>query len=337
MKPSQSNHLRFLSVPTASALLLAVAGVSCVSPQVSPKKVLVVTVTTGFRHSSIETAEKVIERLGRESGAFTVEFARVTPPAGGPAKPTPPKDDGDPEKLKADTEKYNADLQKFQADDARHQEELKRYAADQKRVLAEKLSATALKQYDGVIFANTTGDLPLPDPQAFIDWVKAGHGFAATHSGSDTFHEFRPYREMLGGEFLTHGAQATVDCLNQDTAHAACQHLPATWTVHDEIYLLKNFTRSSVHGLLALDKEPNKKTPGDYPIAWCREFGKGRVFYTSLGHREDVWETETPPGFKRMNSKEVSLAYQQHLLSGIKWTLGLAKGSAKPQTKGSGS
>ena len=192
------------------------------------------------------------------------------------------------------------------------------------------MSAEALKGYDGVIFANTTGNLPLPDPQAFIDWIKAGHGFVGMHSASDTFHGFKPFIEMIGGEFLTHGAQATVDCQNEDTKHAACKHLPASWTVHDEIYLLKSFDRSTVHGLLTLDKEPNKKTPGDFPIAWCKEFGKGRVFYTSLGHREDMWDDEWKD---RKNSKEVSKAYQQHILAGIQWSLGQAKGSAKPQKK----
>jgi type 1 glutamine amidotransferase len=316
----------------AIPVIILVLSLLSVSAASKPKNVLVVTTTTGFRHSSIETAERIIEKLGRESGSFTVEFARVTPPKG-PNKPTAPKDTGDAEKLKADTEKFNAAMEKFKEEDAKHQEALKKYAAEQKQVLAETMSATALKNYDGVIFANTTGDLPLPDPQAFVDWVKAGHGFVGMHSASDTFHGFRPFVEMIGGEFLSHGAQATVDCLNQDKKHAACKHLPPTWTVHDEIYIMKSFERRTVHGLLTLDKEPNKKTPGDFPIAWCKQFGKGRVFYTSLGHREDIWDDETPANFKRQNSKEISKAYQEHILSGIKWTLGLAKGNAKPQSK----
>jgi len=82
--------------------------------------------------------------------------------------------------------------------------------------------------------------------------------------------------------------------------------------------------------LLTLDKHPNEKTPGDYPIAWCKEYGKGRVFYTSLGHREDVWDPNTAPNFKRENSKEVSELYQKHILGGIRWALGLEKGSARP-------
>lgn len=106
-----------------------------------------------------------------------------------------------------------------------------------------------------------------------------------------------------------------------------CRHLPSTWVVFDEIYQFKNFERSTVHGLLTLDKHPNDKTPGDYPVSWCKEFGKGRVFYTSFGHREDVWD---PTWTDRKNSKEVAEAYQKHILGGIKWALGLEKMNAKP-------
>jgi type 1 glutamine amidotransferase len=95
---------------------------------------------------------------------------------------------------------------------------------------------------------------------------------------------------------------------------------------------MKNFNRDTVHMLLSLDKEPNKKTPGYYPVSWCKEYGKGRVFYTSLGHREDIWDDDTPSNFKRMNPPEVSKAYQKHILGGIKWALGLEPGDAKPQT-----
>src|SRR5213594_195323 len=86
------------------------------------KKVLVVTVTKGFRHSSIPTAEKVLGELAEKSGAFTVDYVRT-------------------------------------------EEEM-----------AQKMTAEALRNYDGVMFANTTGDLPLPDKQAFLDWIKSGKG-----------------------------------------------------------------------------------------------------------------------------------------------------------------
>jgi len=268
-----------------------------VSAQAAPKKVLVVTVTKGFRHSSIPTAEKVLAELAKESSAFTVEYARVNP--------------DDPQFKNADGKRDNAKVD-----------------AAIKAVLAEKMSPTALKQYDAVIFANTTGDLPLPDNQAFLDWIKSGKGFVGMHSATDTFPGFPGYIEMIGGHFRTHGAQVKVDIINQDKECPICNHLPANWGVFDEIYLMKDFDRTKVHGLLTLDKHPNDKTPGDYPIAWCKDYGKGRVFYTSLGHREDVWDPTWPD---RINPKEVAEAYQKHILGGIRWALGLEKMNALPQ------
>jgi type 1 glutamine amidotransferase len=146
---------------------------------------------------------------------------------------------------------------------------------------------------------------------------------------------------MIGGAFRTHGPQVTVECINKDSAHAACQHLPARWTIYDEIYQLKDFKAGNVHELLSLDslmlndeqKKANKGTPGDYPIAWSKLHGKGRVFYTSLGHREDVWDPTYTDKNGRMNSPEIAKQFQQHVLSGILWALGLAPGSATPQAK----
>lgn len=95
---------------------------------------------------------------------------------------------------------------------------------------------------------------------------------------------------------------------------------------------MNSFDRTKVHGLLTLDKHPNNKTPGDYPIAWIKQYGQGRVFYTSFGHREDVWEpNSTAQKGETKNAPEVALAYQQHVLGGIKWVLGLEKCDAKPQ------
>lgn len=256
---------RFLRGVAVLAALLGMA----LAAQAQPKKLLVVTATQGFRHSSIGLAEKVLAGLGERTGVFTVDYAR-----GGA--------DG----------KGSADL-------------------------AEKMSAQALKNYDGVVFANTTGDLPLPDRDAFIAWIKSGKAFIGMHSASDTFHGFPAFVEMLGGEFETHGAQAAVVCINMDAAHPATKQLPSMYPVFDEIYILKSFFRDRVHGLLTLDKHPNTGVPGDYPIAWNKQVGQGKLFYTSLGHREDVW---------------LSRDYQHHILGGIQWALGLAEGSAEVQS-----
>jgi len=279
----------------ALALLASVCGVGAQPPAaaVPPKHVLVVTTTVGFRHSSIPTAEETIAELARQSGAFTVEFARVEP--GEPRFQGP---DGKPDKAKV-----NAAI---------------------KAVLAEKMSVEALRRYDGVIFANTTGDLPLPDPQGFLDWLKTGKAFIGMHSATDTFPGFAPYTEMIGGHFAYHREQVLADLRNEDPACPSCQHLGTNWSVFDEIYILKNFERARVHGLLRLDRHPNTGEPGDYPVAWRRDYGQGRVFYTSLGHREDVWSAEwKDKNGTRKNPPEVARQYQQHILGGIRWALRL--------------
>jgi len=276
--------------------LLALAGLFAGPAFAAPKRVLVVTTTVGFRHTSIATAERVLAELGKQSGVFTVDYARL--------------DNNEP---------------KFKGADGK-EDKAKSHAAV-KEVLAEKMSRTALANYDAVIFANTTGDLPLPEREALLDFVKSGKGFVGIHSATDTFPGYPAFIEMIGGQFLRHGPQVEVDILNQDKTCGACRHLPDSWKVFDEIYQLKNFDRTKVEGLLTLDKHPNDKTPGDYPIAWKKKYGAGRVIYTSLGHREDMWSPEEKDEKgNRKNPPETAKAFQQHLLGAIQWALAIEPG-----------
>lgn len=256
--------MRVWSLHRLAAILCLALFVAVTIPSMAatPKRVLLVSVTKGFRHSgAIEMGDKIIPELGSKTGDWQVDFVR---------------NDED---------------------------------------MARLMTADSLAKYDAIVFNNTTGQLPLPDPQAFLSWIKGGGGFVGIHAATDTYHEWPAYIDMIGGQFAGHGPQVEVECLIEDPNHAATRDLPAKFRVFDEIYLHKNFDRKKVRGLITLDKHPNEGTPGDYPIAWCRAYGKGRVFYTSLGHRDDVWESEI---------------YQKHLTGGIRWALGLAKGSATP-------
>jgi uncharacterized protein len=293
-------------------LCAAVAGMA-LPAMAAPKKLLVVTVTTGFRHSSIGTAEKVLAQLAQETGAFTVDF--VQQPPNQPSAPKRPKDApvGDA----------------FKEAEAKYKEASARWNEEVKAQL-QKLSPANLKNYDGVVFANTTGDLPLPDKEGFIDWVNSGHAFIAMHSGSDTFHGFPKFIDMLGGEFQTHGAQVEVDCDVNDKSHPATKHLGSDYKLFDEIYIIKSYDQKKVHELLTLNSHPNSKAAGHYAVSWCKNFGQGKVFYTSLGHREDVWD---PNEKNRKNGPDVAKDYQKHILGGINWALGLAPGDATPQAK----
>jgi len=72
-----------------------------------------------------------------------------------------------------------------------------------------------------------------------------------------------------------------------------------------------------------MDKHPeHKEIAGHFPVSWCKSFGDGKVFYTSLGHREDIIDAD-PTLKDRKNSPEISKAYQQHVLGGIEWALGV--------------
>lgn len=294
---------------------------SLASAFTAPKKVLIVSITTGFRHSSIETGEKILEKLGKESGKFTVDFVRQ--PSAPPSSPKEPKKNEklSDEKFSELKNLYHNAMALYLPQRQKWEKEITDYAA-------EHLSMDKLRQYDAFIFCNTTGELPFPDPQGFIKLIEEeGKGFIAVHSGSDTFHRFRPYVDMLGGEFATHKAQVAVTPKVHDDKHPATKPWPKEHSIFDEIYIIKSYDPQKVHGLLGLNEHPNDKTPGYFPISWTKHHGKGRVFYSSLGHREDVWDDTWKAGQPdRKNSPETSLIYQKHLLGGILWALGLEEG-----------
>jgi type 1 glutamine amidotransferase len=270
--------------------------------QAAPKKLLVVTTTTGFRHSSIPTLEKILTQLGESSGEFTVDFVHQPP-----GKPR--------------------DVGRNATDDEKAAHKTAEAAwEDTLKIALQKLSPESLKDYDGVVFASTTGDLPIPDKQGFLDWIKAGHAFIGIHAASDTLHGWPGYIDMLGGEFMHHGAQVSVDCINADPSNPATANLPKVWTIQqEEIYQFKNYDTNKVHDLLWMDKHPeHKDVAGHFAVSWCKDYGAGKVFYTSLGHREDLIDAD-PDLKNRKNTVEISKTYQAHLLGGIEWALGLKK------------
>lgn len=318
--------------------LLALAGLFVSAANAAPKKIIVVTTTAGFRHASIPYAEKTLAKLGESSGAFTIVDWCRQPDVNVPRKPNKPnlKPDADENARK----RHENELKKYEADIAKWTPEMeadmkaKQKALDEAMAKAlEKLSPASLKEkgIDAVIFANTTGMLPLPDRDGFIKWIQNGHGFIAMHSGSDTFHQFPGYIEMLQGEFQTHRAQVPADLKAGDSKHPANAGIGDRWDIkQEEMYLIKNQNPEKVRSIWFLRHDPNfLDQKGVFPVSWVREYGDGRVFYTSLGHREDLWSDDPAlPG--RINPVETSKQYQAHLLGGIKWVLGLAKGSAQP-------
>ena len=324
------------------ALTLAIACLAGVSFAAEKKRVIVCTVTTGFRHAgAIAEAEKTLPMLAKESGAFEiVDFARQ-PDVKVPQRPRKPKDlakdanDKDKARYDADLSKFNAEMEKWNTEKVAEEKLAKeQFDAGIKASLA-KLSPENLRaqKIDLVIFADTTGDLPLPDKEGFIKWIEDGHAFVGMHSASDTFHQFKGYGEMLQGEFKTHGKQVPADLVAGDTKHPANAGIGSKWDIKlEEMYEMKDGShdRSKVHVIWFLKHPPQQPDKAEYAaVSWCRMAGTGRVFYTSLGHREDLWNADPAlPG--RVNPPETAKQYQAHILGGIKWALGLAEGSATP-------
>jgi type 1 glutamine amidotransferase len=170
-----------------------------------------------------------------------------------------------------------------------------------------------LEPYEVIAFY-TTGDLtaaakdgsPPMTPrgkQKLLETIAAGKGFVGFHSATDTFHskgppnenqaEVDPYIAMIGAEFLTHGAQQEASLLIASPKFPGVASLGMAEGIAftDEWYTFKNFARD-LHVILVQETRKMKgdayRRP-DYPATWARLHGQGRVFYTSLGHREDIW------------------------------------------------
>ncbi len=173
--------------------------------------------------------------------------------------------------------------------------------------LAARTTAAGLARYDGIVLASTTGDLPVADREGLLAWIEDGHALIGFHAASDTFHGFPAFLDLLGGEFAHHGPQTKVRVLVGDRAHPATRGLEASFEVFDEIYQFKRFDPARVHLLFSMDTHPETGAPGLFPLAWTREPGKGRVFYTALGHRPDVIAAPW---------------YRRHVEGGIRWALG---------------
>lgn len=187
--------------------------------------------------------------------------------------------------------------------------------------VAKDFTKENLQNYDIVMFY-TTGDLPIKkeDLEYFFDvWLKQkGHGMIGAHSAADTFHNYKPYWDTLGGTFDGHpwNAGDTVTITVHDTKHPASKMWGDEFEIKDEIYKFKNWQPEKVRVLMSLNMAKTKlKLPVHVPILWVKNYGDGKVMHMSLGHNESVWTNEK---------------YMESMLGGIKWILNQAEGDATP-------
>ncbi len=186
---------------------------------------------------------------------------------------------------------------------------------------AKDFTKENLENYD-IVFFYTTGDLPINDETKdyfFNEWLKKkGHGFVGAHSAADTYHNYKPYWDMIGGTFNGHpwGSGEKVTITVHDKSHPASKPWGDEFEIQDEIYRFKNWQPEKVRVLMSLNMAKTaKKEPYHVPILWVKNYGDGKVMHMSLGHNEKVWTNET---------------YQASLLGGIRWILNLEEGDATP-------
>jgi type 1 glutamine amidotransferase len=263
-----------------------------------PRKILIYSKTAGFRHGSIPYGIKAITMMGDKTGAYT-------------ALATEDESFFEPSKLKA---------------------------------------------FDAVFMLNTTGDCLKPkianenDAQqveaaiareemlkkSFEEFVAGGKGLIGVHSAGDTYHDKRgrftvewpAYNKMMGGAFRSHPWHQKVPVKNLDPTNPVNAAFEGKdFEITDEIYMYRDDTAlpNERHYLLALDT--NKMSPQDvakgnrkdgrFPVAWITPYGKGRNFYCSLGHREEIYWN---PMILR------------HYLAGIQYALGDLDADAAPNT-----
>ena len=200
-----------------------------------------------------------------------------------------------------------------------------------------------LSQFDGIV-ASTNGELPFSDEakQALADFVqKDGKGIVFLHNAALTLYTWAPWGKMLGAYMgstarifdPSNAAQRPAVMRIEDCNHPATRHLSEHWTLHDEFYQFATtvgelgptkypapiaFSRDNVRVLISFDLERTDfegvqgwEQGADSPQVWYQNIGKGRTFYSAIGHREDLWRSDT--------------VYRQFVTGAIRWALGLEK------------
>jgi type 1 glutamine amidotransferase len=249
------------------------------APPNGRKRILIIAQTMGWHHDSISDALAVLVKLGHDSNLYDAE-------------------------IRTDTEWIT-----------------------KKRLNPMRKN---LVQYDAIVFCSTTGELTMSDEQK-ADLMSSirdeGKGFVGIHAALDTFYNWPEYGEMLGGWFDGHPWN-TFDApvIIEDPSFPAVKHFTGTsLTLKDEMYQPKAWSREKVNVIMRLDdskldysKTPKARADRDFAITWSKMHGKGRIFYSSLGHTRESWQD---PQIQKM------------YLEAIRWVLGGSDGSTATHPK----
>ncbi len=266
------------ATPEQRALIAANVPREAPATPAKPRRLLIYTETKGFRHASIEVGVEAITLMGQRTGAYTATAA-ATP---------------------------------------------------------EVFTAEALQGYDAVLFLNTTGNLfqEVEARSALLDFVKNGGGIAGIHSATDTCYDWPEWGQMMGGYFDGHPwtSDFHVTLTIEEPEHPLNASFGGarSFFVQDEIYQLKDpYSRKTHRVLTSLDPRraqfdhptiaPRlKRDDRDYAVTQIREYGKGRIFYCSLGHNHHIYWNPAVMG---------------HYLAGLQWVMGDLNADATPRPR----
>jgi hypothetical protein len=180
----------------------------------------------------------------------------------------------------------------------------------------------SLSNVDAIFFlGHREVELSAQQKADLVSFVKdEGKGFVAAHTAVTAFESWPEFGELLGARYDGHPWNSAYgSVINEDPAFPATKHFPAVFNITDEFYQAREYSRDKIRVLLRLDVSklpPNAelhRTDGDFPLAWARTYGNGRVFYSSLGHAASTWDD---PNVYRM------------YFEALKWSLGMSEGDA---------
>ena len=235
-------------------------------------------VRTGYQHDSVSHALATIERLGYEAGAY-VTFIR--------------------------TDSQLLTKSKIERHDARTPD------------LSADINARNLDYFDAILFMGAgEGDLTDRQKKDLLSFIRDdGKGFVGAHTGDDAYFTWPEFGEMIGGYFDNHPwGVFDAPIIVEDPAFPAMKAFPRAFTLRDEIYVHRApYSRDNVHVLARLDaskldyskaKDLHRKDR-DFPVAWTKTYGKGRVFYSTFGHAAETWDN---PAIQKMYFEAIKWA-----------------------------
>ncbi len=239
-------------------------------------------VSQGYQHDSVSHALATIERLGYETGAYDTiirtDSQLIT-------KQTVKTADGQP-----------------------------------------SLYAKNLNDFDAIFFFGVREIQLTPQQKAdLLSFVHDdGKGFVASHAALTTFFSWPEFGEMIGGRFDEHPwGIVPAQVIVEDSLFPGMRNLPQRFAHTDEYYQVKGFDRTKARVLLRLDVSKLDLSgslvhhkDADWPLAWAKMYGKGRVYYSALGHDPSTWDDR---------------AVQEMYYEAILWALHLTDADVTPR------